>query len=448
MKFISIIGALAILAGGAAAQEPPNTNPAIGKILLEISADRIRSNVETLVRFGTRHALSDTVSTTRGIGAARRWIYSEFEKAAARSGGRMEVSFDEFDVPPSRRMPQSTRMANVVAMLHAASGDGHERVLVVGGHYDSRASDITDASSDAPGANDDGSGTAVVLELARVLTPYHFDATIVFIAFVGEEEGLLGATHWSEEARAKGWNVEAMLNNDIIGSSRGGTGRQEGSYVRLFSEAYSESDTGAVFRARNNLGLENDGASRTLARTIQDIASRYIHDFNIMMIYRRDRFLRGGDHSPFHDRGYAAVRFSVAEENYDWQHQNVRTVGGKDYGDLVQFMDFQYCTNVAKVNAAVLATLGFAPRPPSGTGLVVSNLEYSTTLRWNRNTERDLAGYIVRYRETTSPVWQHSLFTRDTTLILPILKDDMLFGVQSVDRDGNTSLVSIPRPVR
>src|SRR3990172_6505140 len=393
------------------AQEPPSVNPVVGKILSEISESNIRGTVERLVGFGTRHTLSDTLSSEKGIGAARRWIKSEIERYASASRGRMTVEFHESVVPPS-------------------------------------ASDPNDFTSNAPGANDDGSGTALTMELARVMAPHEFDATIVFIAFVGEEQGLLGAGRWAEMARNNGWKVEAVLSNDIVGSSVSGSGKKEGSYVRVFSEAYSPVDTGFTFRMRNSLGLENDGPSRSLARYVKDVAERYLRGFGVKLIYRRDRFISGGDHSPFHERGFAAVRFSVAVENYDWQHQNVRTENGKEYGDLTKFMDFPYCVSVARTNAAVLATLGLAPSPPEKAGIVTSRLEYQTTLRWQGNKEADLAGYFVRYRSTSSPQWEQSVFTKDTTLTLDVLKDDYLFGVQAVDNEGNVSLPAIPRPVR
>src|SRR3990172_5835200 len=330
------------------AQEPPSVNPVVGKILSEISESNIRGTVERLVGFGTRHTLSDTLSSEKGIGAARRWIKSEIERYASASRGRMTVEFHESVVPPS-------------------------------------ASDPNDFTSNAPGANDDGSGTALTMELARVMAPHEFDATIVFIAFVGEEQGLLGAGRWAEMARNNGWKVEAVLSNDIVGSSVSGSGKKEGSYVRVFSEAYSPVDTGFTFRMRNSLGLENDGPSRSLARYVKDVAERYLRGFGVKLIYRRDRFLRGGDHSPFHERGFAAVRFSVAVENYDWQHQNIRFENGKEYGDLPKFMDFSYCVNVARTNAAVLATLALAPASPEKAGVVTSRLEYQTTLRWQAN---------------------------------------------------------------
>ena len=430
------------------AQGPPAVNPAVTKVLSEISESNIRTTVERLVGFGTRHTLSDTLSPVRGVGAARRWIKSELERYAAASRGRMKVEFHESIVPPSARVPRPTKIVNVVATLRPSVALQPERIYVVGGHYDSRASDAGDITSDAPGANDDGSGTAVTMELARVMAQYEFEATIVFIAFVGEEQGLLGAAQWAEMARSNRWNVEAVLNNDIVGSTVSGEGKREGSYVRVFSEAFSPTDTGITFRMRNSLGLENDGASRSFARYVKDVGERYVPGFGVKMIYRRDRFLRGGDHSPFHERGFAAVRFSVAVENYDWQHQNIRFENGKEYGDLPKFMDFSYCVNVARTNAAVLATLALAPASPEKAGVVTSRLEYQTTLRWQANKETDLAGYVVRLRPTTSSEWEQSVFAKDTTVTLDVLKDDYLFGIQAVDKEGNLSLPAIPRPVR
>ncbi|MEX2115730.1 MAG: M20/M25/M40 family metallo-hydrolase [Bacteroidota bacterium] len=436
---------MALLISVSSAQ-PPVKNPRIASMVSEVSQANLKAIAERLVSFGTRHSLSDTVSSHRGIGAARRWIASELSRYAAASGGRMSVGFHETVVPPSGRIPSPTNIVNVVATLRSRIYP--DRILVIGGHYDSRAGNAMDSTSDAPGANDDGSGTAVVLELARIMAKHEFDATIVFIAFAAEEQGLLGAAAWAEMAAQKGWNVEAMFNNDIVGNSMGGDGIAEKQYVRLFSEAFSPQDTGSVFRFRNSLGLENDGPSRTLARWIDETAAVYVPAFDVKMVYRRDRFLRGGDHSAFHTKGFPAVRFSVARENYDWQHQNVRVEDGKQYGDLVQFMDFGYCANVARVNLAGLAALALAPAPVGGAGVVTSNLEYKTTLRWNRSAEPDLAGYFVRYRETTSPVWQHRQFVTDTTMTLNVLKDDHVFGVQGVDREGNAGLIVTPRPVR
>ena len=438
-----------VLSSLAIAQQPPPKNPAVETIVKDISAQHIKATVEKLASFGTRHTLSDTVSPTRGIGAARRWIKSEFDRSAQQSGGRMEVQFHETVVPPSPRVPYPTNVVNVVALLYPDPTHHRmpDRVLVIGGHYDSRASNPLDSLSDAPGANDDASGTALVMELARVFSRHRFDATIAFIAYAGEEQGLLGATAWAEMAKQRGWNVEAVFNNDIVGNSKAGDGSVERGYVRLFSMALSPVDTGIVLRMRNAWGLENDGPSRSLARYIKEMGERYNPGFGVKMVYRLDRFSRGGDHRPFHERGYAAVRFSEVKENYDHQHQDVRKEGEKQFGDMPQFMDFEYCANIARINAAALAMLALAPAPPKGVGLV-DELSYVSTLRWNKNMEPDVAGYYVRYRETNSPVWQQGMFTTDTTVTLKVSKDEYLFGVQVVDREGNVGLVTPPRAVR
>jgi hypothetical protein len=437
----------AILYSICLSQQPPAKNAVVEKIVNEISAKNIRSSIEKLVSFGTRHTLSDTLSPTRGIGAARRWIKSEFEQYAQSSGRRMTVDFFETVVPPSPRVPSSTNVADVVATLRPdPSSPSANRIIVVSGHYDSRASNALDGTSDAPGADDDGSGTALVLELARVLSKYRFDATIVFIAFAGEEQGLYGSTAWAEMAKQKGLDVEAVFNNDIVGNILAGDGTTERGYVRVFSEAFSPLDTGRVFRLRNSLGLENDGGSRSLARYIKEVGERYNPKFRVHLVYRLDRFLRGGDHRPFHERGFRAVRFSEVKEDYDHQHQNVRREDSREYGDLPKFVDYDYCANVARINAAAVATLAGAPAPPRSVQIVTAQLGYDTMLRWNKNVEPDLAGYLVRYRESDSPVWGKSVFTTDTTISLKISKDEFLFGLQAVDKDGNASLVILPMP--
>lgn len=423
-------------------------NPLIEKIISEVASSNIRSIVEKLSSFGTRHTLSDTISESRGIGAARRWIKSEFERYAKASDGRMSVEFHETIVPQQRRILQPTKVVNVVAQLNPKKGETSKRIIVVGGHFDSRASDVMDVLSDAPGANDDGSGTAVTMELARVLSRYTFDATIVFIAFAGEEQGLLGATSYAEIAKEKGMDIEAMLNLDMVGNVKNGIGQIEQNAVRLYAEALTPLDTGSVLRSRNNLGLENDGVSRTLARYVKEIGEKYVPGFDVRMIYRRDRFLRGGDHTPFHERGFAAVRFVEVKENYDFQHQDVRIENSKQFGDLPQFVDYEYASKTAKVNAAVIASLAFGPAPPQNVGIVTSQLGYETKLKWENNLEHDIKGYFVRYRETTSPVWQGSFFTIENSITLDLSKDDYLFGVQAVDIDGNVSLVVLPRPVQ
>jgi hypothetical protein len=414
----------------------PSSDKRIDSIVRQVSPANIRMSVDHLAAFGTRHTLSDTSSPTRGIGAARRWIRSILESYARGSDGRMTVAFEDFVAEPSTRIPSPARLVNVIATLRPQAGTVQpgERMIVIGAHYDSRATNAMDSVSDAPGANDDGSGTALVLELARVFSQRSFNITLVFACFAGEEQGLLGATHWAEQARQKGWNIVGMLNNDIIGNTEGGNGVAESTYVRLFSEATFPADT----------RLEEDGLSRSLARYIKETGERYVPSFSVHMIYRRDRFLRGGDHTPFHQRGFAAVRFSEAAENYDMQHRNPDRA--KRIGDLPEFLNERYCSNVARLNAAVAATLAWAPAPPPEAYTVVSTLEYGTTLHWKPSPTKGIAGYLVRWRETTSPTWEQSLFVKDTTAQLKVSKDDYLFGIQAVSEQGDASLVTVPIP--
>ncbi len=278
------------------------------------------------------------------------------------------------------------------------------------------------------------------------MSKYTFDATIVFIAFAGEEQGLLGAVAWADMAMKAKLNVEAVFTNDIVGSIDAGDGTKENSYVRLFSEAFSPLDTGASFRQTIALGLENDGGSRSLARYIKENGELYNPAFGVDLVYRLDRFLRGGDHRPFHERGFRAVRFSEVKENYDHQHQDVRVENGKEYGDLPKFVNYEYCANVAWINVAAIATLARAPQPTQKVAILTAQLGYDTVLRWAKNPESDLAGYLVRYRQSHSPVWEKAVFTHDTTITLKQSKDEYIFGVQAVDREGNAGLVTIPRP--
>lgn len=428
------------------AQQPPTKSGAVERAISEVSQVRLRSTVEKLASFGTRHTLSDTLSEARGIGAARKWIFAEFQRAAVNAHGRMTVEFHRTTVPPSARVKTSTEIVNVVAWLRPPTRET-KRAIIISGHYDSRASDVLDVLSDAPGANDDGSGTALVLELARVMANVQVERTVVFAAFAGEEQGLLGANAFAEYAAKESLQIDAVLNNDIVGNSSNGEGKTETRYVRLFSEAFSPLDTGVAFRRRIALGHENDGASRSLARYIADVSERYNPEFGVRLIYRLDRFLRGGDHRPFHQRGIAAVRFSEANENFDGQHQNVRTENGKHFGDVPEAMDFAYLANVARTNVAALATLALAPASPEGV-IIRPALDYETTLSWRRNSESDLAGYVVRIRETNVATWQHSIFTSDTSVTLKQSKDDFLFGVQAVDKAGHASLIQMPSVAR
>jgi hypothetical protein len=421
----------------------------VERVVSEVSKSNLKAIDAKLVSFGTRHTMSDTLSDTRGIGAARRWIFSEFQKEAKESNGRMTVEFQEGMSPVSPGTPLPVKIVNVVATLRPSSNiPGSDRIFLVSGHYDSRATKANDATSDAPGANDDGSGATAVIELARVFSKFDFRSTIVFATFAGEEQGLFGSTQFANMAKEKGLHIEGVLNNDMIGNTVCGDGSVQDKYVRLYAEGLSPLDSGKTLQRMDFLGLENDGPSRTLARYVQEIGERYVPGHQIKMIYLRDRFLRGGDQSPFHDLGFAAIRLVDARENYDHQHQDVRKEDGKQYGDLQEFMNFDYLTQNAKVDASVLASLALAPSAPKNVGVVVSGLAYSTRLCWNRNPENDLAGYYVRYRETTAPQWEGKVFTADTTIELKYLKDEYLFGVQAVDKEGNASLISLPVPVR
>jgi hypothetical protein len=336
-----------------------------------------------------------------------------------------------------------------VATLHGSQPESADRVYVVSGHYDSRCSDPLDAVCDAPGADDDASGVAAVLELARVMATRDFDATIVFMAVAGEEQGLFGSTHFAELAKASGTNIDGMFTNDIIGSSVGQNGRREPFTVRLFAEAIPSDETPEEAELRDVLGGENDSQSRQLARYVKEVGQNRATGMRVRIIYRRDRFLRGGDHLPFLERRYAAARFTEPNEDYRHQHQDVRVEDGVQYGDLVRFVDFRYIARVARVNLAALAGLSRAPARPSDVAVDARELTTDTTLQWSANTEPDLAGYEIVWRDTTSPVWTHSRFVGNVTAytVRGISKDDFHFGVRAVDRDGNRSPVRFPGAV-
>jgi hypothetical protein len=444
-------GANAIAASMPAA---PRRDPEVARILSEIDPRNIERTVRKLVSFGTRNTLSAQDDPARGIGAARDWLKREFDEIARGAGGRLKVELQSYtqeaNPPPRGRIPQATVVTNVVATLRGAQDASAARMYVVSGHYDSMCTSPTDATCDAPGANDDASGVAAVVEMARVMSRRQFDATIVFMAVAGEEQGLLGATHYAEQAKQKSLNIEAMFTNDIVGNSLGGNGVRDRDTVRVFSEGVPSSETAEEANARRGTGGENDSASRQLARFIKETAATYLPGFNVQLIYRRDRYLRGGDHIPFLERGFAAVRFTEPNEDYTHQHQNVRTENGKLYGDLPEFVDYGYIAQVARVNAAALAALARAPARPKGVGLLTRRLTNDTDLQWTANAEADLAGYEIVWRETSSPVWTNARAVGNVTTytVEGMSKDNYFFGVRAVDRQGNRSPVSVPRPVR
>jgi hypothetical protein len=423
-------------------------NPAIANIVREIDARRIEATIRKLVSFGTRNTLSDQNDAKRGIGAARDWLYSEFLKAAEPSSGRMTVEKQAYEQQKAQRVPQPTIITNIVATLKGLQPEATDRIYVVSGHYDSMCSSPTDAKCDAPGANDDASGTAAVLEMARVMAKYEFDATIVFMAVAGEEQSLLGSTHFAEQAKQKNWDIEAMFTNDIIGNTLGGNGVRDRGTVRVFSEGVPSNETAAEATTRRSVGGENDSASRQLARFIKETSERYLPQIKVMLVYRRDRYGRGGDHIPFLERGYPAVRFTEVNEEFKHQHQNVRVENGVRYGDLPEFVDFAYAANVARVNAAALAGLAWAPARPKNVVILTARLSNDTDLKWDANKEPELAGYEIVWRDTTSPVWTHSKAIGNVTsfTMKGMSKDNFFFGVRAIDRDGNRSPVSYPKP--
>src|ERR1051325_299161 len=422
-------------------------NRTITNIVREIDAKNIERTIRQLVSFGTRNTLSEQNDPKRGIGAARDWLYAEFLKAAEASGGRMTVEKQSFEQPKAARVPQPTVLTNIVATLKGTQPESASRIYVVSGHYASMCSSPTDAKCDAPGANDDASGTAAVLEMARVMAKYEFDATIVFMTVPGEEQGLLGATHYAEEAKQKAINIDAMFTNDIIGNTLGGNGVRDRGTVRVFSEGVPSNETAAEATVRRSVGGENDAASRQLARFIKETGESYVPQMKVMLVYRRDRYGRGGDHNPFLERGFPAVRFTEVNEEFRHQHQNVRVENGVQFGDLPQFVDFPYIANVARVNAASLAALALAPARPQGV-TIQSRLSNDTDLKWEPNKEPDLAGYEIVWRDTTAPVWMNSKPVGNVTAfsMKGMSKDNFFFGVRAIDKDGNRSPATYPNP--
>jgi len=448
--------AAALFAGSAyaAPAAPAATGPdttrhqaQIDKIVADISPKRIENTINKLVGFETRHTMSDTVSDTRGIGAARRWIKSELERCGA---GKLQVSFDSHIAPVSARISRPTEIVNVVATLPGTQDASKERLYVVSGHYDSRNTDVMDATGKAPGANDDASGTAAVMEMACVMAKHKFDATLVFMAVAAEEQGLLGAGHWAKQARANNLNVAGMFTNDIIGSSRADDGRIDNKQVRLFAQSIpATKEMSDAVRQLVATGGENDSISRQLARHVKEQGERYVKGFKVSVIQRHDRYLRGGDHMPFLEQGYAALRFTEPNEDFAHQHQNLRTEDGKVYGDLIEFVDFDYTAKVAKVNAAALASLALAPSAPKDVKVRTDKLVNDSTLVWAANPEPDVAGYRIVWRDTTAAQWEGSQYVGNVTeATVKLSKDNVFFGVQAIDKDGNVSPATYPAPLR
>lgn len=426
-------------------------DPLIAQLVNDVSADSLRAHVTNLVSFGTRHTLSSSTDPKRGLGAAQRWVLRKFQQYAKQSGGRLTAQIDTWTLQPDgKRVDQVTPMGNVMATLKGTD-PSDDRIFLVSGHIDSRVTDVMNRTADAPGANDDGSGTAAVIELCRVMSKVPFPATIIFVAVSGEEQGLLGANHLAQRARDEKWNLEALLNNDIVGSNHSpDTKIIDNTRVRVFSEGLPGFQTDSLAANIRQYGLENDGKSRQLARYTKEIGERYIDQLEVVMVYRNDRYLRGGDHTPFVTRGFSAVRITEMNENFAHQHQDLRTQDGVEYGDYIKFMDFDYLKKNTGMNLAVLANLAKAPSMPQNVTVEARSLTNSTTLFWQAPKAgaaagRRIKGYYVLMRETHWPFWQKKFFTEKLGLTLPYSKDNYFFAVQAVSEDGNESLPVIPR---
>lgn len=428
----------------AAPAATPQVTQALAAISAEVSEASLRGYIEKMVNFGTRHTLSDQTSDTRGIGAARRWVESEFRQMSTECGGCLEVITVQDTVTAPPRVPNPTVVANAVAIQRGTRDP--RRVIIIQGHLDSRVTDPLNFTDDAPGANDDASGVAAVMESARILSKRKFDATLVFAALSGEEQGLHGGRILAAYAKAQGWEVLGVLNNDIVGNSRGMAATVE-DRVRVFSEGVRSNETDAIGASRRSVGGEVDAPSRNLARYVDVIADQHLQGFDVSMVYRRDRFGRGGDQVPMVEAGFPAVRVTEAAEHYHRQHQDLRTENGVVYGDTIDGVDFAYLARVTKLNAMTMASLASAPRPPREVkidGAVSAN----TTLTWTASP--GAASYAVWWRETTSPVWQHSEIvagTATTTVLENVVIDDWFFGVQALSADGYASPVQFAGPV-
>lgn len=444
MRLIALAALLAALPSAAPAQTPASTEHSLlHRLPTAVSADRLRADVESMVSFGTRHTLSDTASDTRGVGAARRWVEQEFQTISRDCGGCLEVILPGRTVTALPRIPDPTEVVNVVAIQRGTTDP--ERVIVISGHLDSRVTDVMNATADAPGANDDASGVAALIETARILSKERFPATLVYAALTGEEQGLHGARILAEYARDNGWRVMANLNNDMVGNIAGQGGVIDNTRIRVFAEGTRTLETQAEADSRRYNGGEVDSPSRNLARFIDGIADRYLTNLDVEMIYRTDRYGRGGDQVAFLRLGFPAVRITEGSENYDRQHQDLRTEDGVVYGDTIDGVDFDYLAQATRLNIVTMAAMARAPAPPTGV-TIAGAVQPDTTLRWS--PVPGAAGYRVWWRATTAPQWTHSRWAGDATeLVLKgVVIDDFFFGVSSVSDDGYESPVVFPGP--
>ena len=440
MKRLALL--LALVATPAAAQPLGGEQPLIRELTAQVSPQRLKADIEKLVSFGTRHTASDTKSDKRGIGAARRWIASEFAAISKGCGGRLQVETPSATVT-HERLPGPTEVVDVLGVLPGTSDPS--RVIVISAHYDSRVTDVKNATADAPGANDDGSGTAAVIEAARALCGKRYPATLVFAALAGEEQGLLGGKILADHAIAKGWRVEANLNNDIVGNTEGIGGVRDNTHVRVFSEGTRSTETPTEAERRRYNGGEVDSPSRNLARFMDGIADRYLTNLDVVMVYRTDRYGRGGDQVEMLRAGFPAVRVTEAVENYTRQHQDLRTEKGVKYGDTVDGVDFAYLAQVTRLNVATMAALAMAPNPPAEVA-ISGAVSADTTVKWK--PAADAAAYRLWWRSTTDPQWRYSrpAGTSGEAKLEGVNIDDWFFGVSAISRDGWESPIVFPGP--
>jgi len=425
---------------------PPARDARIYQIAEAPSADRLEKDIRKLAGFGTRHTLSDTLSTTRGIGAARRWIKAEFDKISNDCGGCLEVFYQRSLVPAegNRRFDKDTWVVNVVAIQRGS--ENPNRFIIMSGDIDSRISDPLNGIDDSPGANDNASGMAGTIEAARVLTKYKFPNSIIYVGLSGEEQGLFGGKHMAKVAKEKNWNIIGILNNDMIGNIEGVDGVIQNNTFRVFSEPTPVDDNEQKRTWRRFYGGEVDGPSRQLARYVDRMTENYMTNMKATMIYRLDRFGRGGHHKPFNDAGFPGVRIMETHENYNRQHQDIRTENGIEYGDVIEGVNFPYCAKLTAVNAITLAGLAWAPPPPKQV-MIGGAVQPSTRLRWEASNGKNVMGYKIYWRDTTAPQWQYSRFVGNVTdfTLENIVIDNYLFGVAAVSKDGNESLVVYPQ---
>ena len=447
MKKVTLLALFSSFLTFSPAQTIINRDPEIEAMIREVNADSLQSYIRTMVAFGTRSTVSSTTDTKKGIGAARNWVLTKFNQFAAASGGRLTAFVDTTTyAADGKRVQHAINLGNTVATLKGTDPSDN-RIFIISGHLDSRRTDVMDGVNEAPGANDDGSGSAAVIECARVMSRHSFPATIIFVTVSGEEQGLLGSGYMAKKARDKNWNIEAVLNNDIMGSNNSNeTNIINNTQVRVFSEGLPAYDLDKHAKMIRQLGLENDGKARQLARYVKEVGERYVDNLEVVMVYRNDRFLRGGDHTPYVENGFTAVRITEMNENFNHQHQDVRLEKGIQYGDLAEFMDFEYLRKNTALNLANLANLAKSPGVPDSAKVEVKNLTNSTLLTWKVPAAGQVKGYYILIRETTSPVWQKKIFTTGTEIRLPYSKDNYFFGVQSVSVAGNESLPVVPMP--